>query len=452
MHRRGLDILVVDDEVDYCNAMKVILSAKGHHPDTCNSGVEALKRMKDKNYDLVLTDLIMPYMDGSQLLNEIKKSYPNTEVIMMTAYGSIENAVGSMREGAYSYITKGGNPAELICEIEKLQSMLELKRENELLKEKIRHDGGMLESKNPLFLDMLSIAKKAAESDINILILGESGVGKEIMARFIHDYSLRKKQRFVDLNCHALASNVLESELFGHEKGSFTGAISRRIGLIESANQGTLFLDEIGDMPLSMQAKLLKTIENKRIYRMGSNDEIEVDFRLISATNKNLEAEILAGGFREDFFYRISTVALQIPALRHRPEDLPLLIDYFFRKSQKELNKEIREIKESVMTFLLNYTYPGNVRELKNIIERLVVLSEDGVVNERGLPGPVINRGPEMKHEAALELKPVRQQAEKEHIQEVLKIYNYNKTLTAEALGITRRQLFNKITEYRLEE
>ncbi|MBR0598093.1 sigma-54-dependent Fis family transcriptional regulator [Clostridiales bacterium BAD-6] len=451
---RGLRILVVDDEQDYCNVMKVILNAKGHQTALCTSGADALSLLSKNTYDLVITDLIMPEMDGNQLLHEIKNRYPDTEVMMMTAYGTIENAVGAMREGAYSYVTKGGNPEELVREIEKLQSMLELKRENELLKEKVAHVDVMLDSKSPGFLEMLSIAKKAAASDTNVLILGESGVGKEVIAQYIHRNSLRKNKQFMDLNCHAIAETVLESELFGHEKGSFTGALHRRIGRIEAADQGTLFLDEIGDIPLTMQAKLLKTIENKKIYRMGSNEELEVDFRLVTATNKNLEIEMEEGRFREDFFYRISTIVINIPPLRKRQEDIPLLIDYFFKRSQNEMKKPIHRIDPDVMDFLKNYHYPGNVRELKNIIERLVVLSEDGVVQKEALP--TFSQRSKPENQASIQdergLKEIRRETEKNHIESVLRRHNNNMTKAAEVLGITRRQLFNKISEYNLEK
>lgn len=450
MSKRGLKILVVDDEQDYCNVMKVILSAKGHQTDYALSGADALSLMVRKTYDLVISDLMMTEMDGRQLLNEIKTLYPETEVIMMTAYGSIENAVEAMRDGAYSYVTKGGNPEELVREVGKLQDMLELKLENQLLKEKVAEVDAMLETNNPAFRGMLNIAKKAAVSEANILILGESGAGKEVIARYIHQNSSRNKSQFMDLNCHAIAETVLESELFGHERGAFTGALSRRIGRIEAADQGTLFLDEIGDIPLSMQAKLLKTIENKKLYRMGGNEEIEVDFRLVCATNKDLENEIEEGRFREDFYYRISTITIYIPPLRKRKEDLPMLIDYFFKKSQNETKKPVYKIDKQVMDFLLCYDYPGNVRELKNIIERLVVLSENGTVDKESLPVPIMEEKKKPAAESDKELREIRKEAEKEYIKSVLLRNNNNMTKAAEVLGITRRQLFNKMIEYNI--
>ncbi|MGI6732635.1 MAG: sigma-54-dependent transcriptional regulator [Anaerovoracaceae bacterium] len=451
MNKRGLRILVVDDEPDYCNVMKVILEANGHMVTCADSGQAAFVTLAKKPFDLVITDLMMPEIDGRQLMAGIKERYPGIEVIILTAYGSIGNAVEAMREGAYSYVTKGGDPGELLREISKLHKMLDLRQENQLLKAKMNQYDAMLETKSPLFQNVLATAKKAANSDSNILILGESGVGKEILARYIHENSPRADKTFMDLNCHAIAATVLESELFGHEKGSFTGAMTRRIGRIEATDSGTLFLDEIGDIPLSMQAKLLKAIETKRIYRMGSNEEIEVDFRLVSATNKNLAEEIAAERFREDFYYRISTIVIHIPPLRERKEDLPLLIDYFFKRSQSEMKKTINHIDSTVMDDLLSYHYPGNIRELKNMIERMVVLSEDGVIQKDSFPVP-ITAGNDVKSMVPLKeekgLREMRKEAETIYIENILKKYNYDMNKSAEVLGITRRQLLNKITEY----
>ncbi len=453
MNKRGLKILVVDDEPDYCNVMKVILEANGHMVTISTSGSLALTILAQKTFDLVITDLMMPEIDGRQLMAEVKERFPGTEVIILTAYGSIENAVDAMREGAYSYVTKGGDPGELLREISKLHRMLDLRQENQFLKEKVNQYESMLETNSPAFRNMLATAKKAADSDTNILILGESGVGKEVIARYIHENSPRANKTFMDLNCHAIAETVLESELFGHEKGSFTGAMNRRIGRIEATDSGTLFLDEIGDIPLSMQAKLLKAIEMKRIYRMGSNEELDVDFRLVTATNKDLAKEIAEERFREDFYYRISTIVINIPPLRERKEDLPLLIDYFFKRSQREMKKTINRIDSSAMDSLLSYDYPGNIRELKNIIERMVVLSENGIIQKESFPAPLHTK---KEFESVVSpmgekgLREMRKEAESAHIEGILKKYDYDMNKTAEILGITRRQLLNKMTEYGL--
>lgn len=455
MNKRGIKILVVDDEPDYCNVMKVILEANGHMVTVSTSGRQALDVLEQKSFDLVITDLMMPEIDGRQLMAEIKEKFPSTEVVILTAYGSIENAVDAMREGAYSYVTKGGDPGELLREITKLRRMLDLKQENQMLKEKVGRFEHMLETRSPIFRNMLATAKKAADSDSNILILGESGVGKEVVARFIHENSPRANKTFMDLNCHAIAETVLESELFGHEKGSFTGAVVRRIGRIEGADAGTLFLDEIGDIPLSMQAKLLKAIELKRIYRMGSNEEIDVDFRLVSATNKDLAKEIASERFREDFYYRISTIVINIPPLRDRKEDLPLLIDFFLKRSQQEMKKSIKHIDSAAMDSLLNYNYPGNIRELKNIIERMVVLSENGMILHDSFPAPILEKRKEIAPSPSEEekgLREMRKEVEADYIEGILKKYNYDMNKSSEVLGITRRQLLNKMTEYGLSK
>lgn len=450
MNNEAFNILVVDDEKDYCEVLEAILSSKGYKVKTCNSGKDALNMLKKEEFNLVITDLIMPSMDGLTLLKNIKEEHKdNVYVILLTAYGTIENAVNAMKEGAYTYIIKGNNPEELLLEVERIQNIKELKNDNEYMKEKIEDMDVMLETKSFLFKKTLDISKKSATSNVNIIILGESGVGKEVIARYIHGCSDRNKNYFMEINCHIFADNLIESELFGYEKGSFTGAVNKRIGRIEASNGGTLFLDEIGDIPLATQAKLLKVLENKKVYRIGNNEPIPVDFRLISATNKNLETEIEEGRFREDLYYRLSTIAIEIPPLRKRKEDLEMLIKFFIKKCEKDMKKQIKEIKKPVLEFLMKYDYPGNVRELKNIIERLVVLSENGVIKKEYLPNKIINEK-DLTIEEGKSLKDVRKDIEIRYIESMLIKHAYNMSKTAEALGISRRQLFNKITEYGL--
>lgn len=449
-------ILVVDDEPDYCDVLKMILSGKGYKVDTCSNGGEAVKKLEKRVFDLVISDLCMPVMDGRQLLEEIKKKEYDTEVILLTAHGTIEMAVDAMKAGAWTYVTKGRDPEELLMEVRKVRDTRKMRKSSSAVREKA---GGvfMLESKNKKYRQMLELAERAAQSDSNILILGESGAGKEVLASFIHQKSMRKAANFMELNCQALSESILESELFGHEKGAFTGADKRRIGLFESAGGGTLFLDEIGGVSINLQAKLLKAIENKQIYRMGSSTPINVDFRLITATNHNLRQDMSDGCFRDDLFYRISTIVLELPPLRERPEDIPLFIEYFFAKYQKEMNKEITQIDPKVQTLLNGYHYPGNVRELKNIIERLVVLSEKGEILEEYLPSDVVNNqdrplaaaAPEMDY--TVSLKEYRSKVEKEYIRGLLLQHPKDMNKVAEVLDISRRQLFNKLVEYDLK-
>ena len=456
MNRENFNILVVDDEKDYCDVLKMILTGKGYKVDTCGNGQEAVEKLEKKSFDLVITDLCMPVMDGRQLLEEIKKREWDTEVIMLTAHGTIEKAVDAMKAGAYSYVTKGRDPEELFMEVRKLRDARKMKRDNAILKEKL-NGNFMLESRNKKYRQMMELAERAAQSDSNILILGESGTGKEVLASFIHQKSKRKEANFMELNCQALSESILESELFGHEKGVFTGADRRRIGLFEASNGGTLFLDEIGGVSVNLQAKLLKAIENKQIYRLGSSTPINVDFRLITATNHNLRKDMGDGSFRDDLFYRISTIVLELPPLRERPEDIPLFIQYFFDKYQREMNKRITDVENSVKELLTGYSYPGNVRELKNIIERLVVLSEKGEIREAYLPSDVVKNqrtARQVQSEAmdlTISLKEYRGKVEKAYIASLLERYPKDMNKVAEILDISRRQLFNKLVEYELK-
>jgi len=447
MDSYGMKILIVDDEQDYCDVMKVILTSKGNSVDTCNSGQEAISYLKNHYYDLIITDLLMPGMTGEELLKKAKKISEDTEVIILTAYGSIKTAVEAMKEGAYTYVTKGENPDELIIEIERLKDIIKLREENKALKKYSHTPEYMLETKNEEYGKVLSIAVKAAKSDLNVLLLGESGVGKEVIARYINANSSRKNRIFMDINCHSIAESVFESELFGHEKGAFTGAGYRRIGRLEASDKGTLFLDEIGDIPLPMQAKLLKAVEEKKIYRMGSNEPVYLDFMIISATNKDIEQEIAAGRFRNDFYYRLNSITIKIPPLRNRKEDLPMLIGYFLRKAQEEMKKKVVEIEPYTMEFLLNYEYPGNTRELKNIIERFVALSEDGKISPDFMQGNLYPFAVQPVNTASKSLRDTRKEFEARYIGSLLEIYGRDLDRVSYVLGITKRQLFNKISE-----
>lgn len=456
MIRENLRILVVDDEQDYCEVLKMILGGKGYTVETCNNGKEALEALEKSSFDIVISDLNMPVMDGYELLKEIRSREYDAEVIMLTAFGTIENAVETMKAGAYTYVTKGTDPEELLIEIRKIKDMRNMTRKNEILNKKI-NGNYMLESKNEKFNRMLLLAERAAASESNILILGESGSGKEVMASFIHEKSNRRKENLMELNCQSLSESILESELFGHEKGAFTGAIQKRIGLFEASHGGTLFLDEIGGVSINLQAKLLKAIENKTIYRMGSNIPINVDFRLITATNRDLKSDMEKEFFRMDLFYRISTIVLELPPLRERPEDIPLFIDYFVDKYSKEMKKENIEISENVRSLLTNYNYPGNVRELKNIVERCFVLSEHGEILEEYLPSEITSGYSNKPKESLFEtdytesLKEYRNKAEKIYIEELIKKYPKDMNKVAEILSISRRQLFNKLVEFGLK-
>ncbi|WP_242838450.1 sigma-54-dependent transcriptional regulator [Clostridium ihumii] len=434
-----MKILIVDDEKEYRMILKKIIEKHGYSVDVACSGEEAIKKIKNEKFNLILSDLIMDKMNGIKLLSKVKESDNDIEVILVTGYGSIQNAVEAMKKGAFSYFIKGDPPEELINEIKKVEEKFKDDTDGEFI----------LKTNNKKFLELLELAKNAAKSNVNILILGESGVGKDVIANYIHNCSDRKERDFIPVNCCAFSDSLLESELFGHEKGAFTGALDKRIGRFESANNGTLFLDEIGDISLDVQVKLLRVLEKRTVERIGSNEEINVDFRLICATNKNLNNEIRKGNFREDFFYRISTIVLEIPPLRERKEDIEMLIKFFLNQCEKEFNKNIKKIDEKVMSFLMNYNYPGNLREMKNIIRRLVVLTQNGIITSKYLPNEssiLI----EDDYDEVRPLREIRREFEAEYIEKVLGKCKNNVSEAARRLEISRRQLSNKINEYNI--
>lgn len=444
-------ILIVDDEKSFRELLRAILKKRGYEAQCAKNGLEAVKMMNLDYYDIILTDLMMDEMNGMELIKYIKNNNLNTKAIIITAYGSIENAVEAIKEGAFSYFIKSNSPQELIFEIEKIVKINKLSFENSILKTQIPSLDAMLSTKSEKFANVLELAEKVSATDANVLILGESGVGKEIVTRYIHQKSKRSENMLVSVNCHALPEGLLESELYGHEKGSFTGSISSRKGRFEAAEGGTLFLDEIGEIPQSTQVKILRSIENKEIERIGSNMPIKVDFRLICATNKDLNVEIAQKQFREDLYYRISTVTIKIPPLRERKEDLPMLIDFFVKKSQLDLKKKISHIDSELMKVLINYNYPGNIRELKNIIERLIVMAEGDEITLADAEKYSIFSQNEEKSFSNIDnktLKEIRTYAERKHICKILEINKFNMDLAANVLQISSRQLYNKIKEY----
>ena len=342
-----------------------------------------------------------------------------------------------------------------MADVDRLAKIKMLEKENKILTEQNSPDSDIfLKSKSPAYRDLLETCRQIADSDINVLLLGESGVGKEVAAKYIHDLSSRKARHFIPVNCQVFGEGTLESELFGHEKGAFTGANEKRIGRFEAADHGTLFLDEIGDIPLSLQGKLLRVLENRTIERVGSNKPIALDIRLISATNKDLEEEITRGLFREDLLYRINTMTVTVPPLRRRKEDLPDMIEFFIRKIEKEQKKKILDIEPLTLDFLYQYDYPGNIRELKNLLERMVALSDDGILRSRGFaksPSVPASAGTAQGQREVLPLRTARGIFEKEHIENALAVTGGNVAAAAKLLDITKRQLWNKIAEYKIQ-
>lgn len=448
-------ILIVDDDVDYRETYRMLLTKKGYNISTAASAAEAYNMMDNEFYPLIISDIMMPGTDGIEFLREVKEKYnKNIEVIMVTGYGSVDTAVQSMKIGAFGYFIKSHNPEELIMEIEKVQKIYSLQNINELNKS-CKKSKFLYSSKNRYMKNVYEIVNRVSESNTNVLITGESGVGKEIIARMIHDESNRANMPFIPINCQYYSSGLIESELFGHEKGAFTGASTARIGHLEEANGGTIFLDEIGDMEEGTQVKLLRVLETKQIERIGSNKLIDVDFRLVSATNKDLTKAVKEGKFREDLFFRINTIEIKIPPLRERREDIEDLIYFFIERYNKEMGKGIKDIDENTKQQLLSYKYPGNIRELKNIIERLVVLSTGSI-----LKGDVFytkksfnNTNDSFNNEESISTyKEAKKDFEINYIKKALKSCNNNITHAAKLMDLSRRQLFNKIIEYDLKE
>lgn len=448
----NLRILVVDDQEEYREALRILLSDKPYIVDTVESAESAINKLNKVNYDLVITDLKMKNIDGMALLKNIKINKIESEVIIITGHGSINNAVLAMKEGAFSYFIKSNDPEELLKEIEKVEQLKKLGsyQNSEKLSFNNQH---LLETYNNKYKNVIRLAQKASKSNANVLILGETGVGKEVIAKHIHELSDRKNYSFIDVSCNSFSETLLESELFGHEKGSFTGANERRIGRFEAANKGVLFLDEIGDISTSAQLKILKSIENKTIERIGNNKPVEIDFRLICATNKDLFKEISRGTFREDLFYRISTIVINIPPLRERREDVDLLTEFFIKRYSDENKKTIKGMDNEIKIFLKHYNFPGNIRELKNIIERLVVLSDDQILRYSDLyiHGSDYNETNNLDDDEIIYLSEIKKEAEAIYIRKVLNKCNNNVSESAKKLGLSRRQLYNKISEYNLK-
>lgn len=446
-------ILIVDDEKEYRDTFKMILESKGFRVGVASDGAEALKIMDNEYYPIVLCDVIMPGIRGLELLKKIKDIYGNTvEVIMVTGYGGVETAVEAMKMKAFGYFIKSHNPEELLIEIEKAKKILMLEKRQNIYSDAKENKRYLYQSKSPKMKEIIQIVDKVADTNTNVLLLGESGVGKEVLAQLIHDRSSRAEMAFIPINCQYYSSNLLESELFGHEKGAFTGANSKRIGRFEEANSGTIFLDEIGEVSANTQVKFLRVLEEKKIERMGSNKQIDVDFRLISATNKNLIDEINKRNFREDLFYRINTITIEIPPLRERKEDIVDMIYFFIDLFKKELKKDIDSIEEKTLDYLQNYSYPGNIRELRNIIERLIVLSRDGILRLENFSKENAEETHILGGDNIISFNLARQRFEKEYLLKALKHCDNNITQTAKTIGLSRRQLFNKINEYDLRK
>jgi two-component system response regulator HydG len=450
-------ILIVDDDTAHLSTLKTIIKSWGYRVEGVDDGKAAVDEVKKKAFDLIIMDVRMAVMGGIEALSNIKAYNPSIPVLIMTAYSSVESAVDAMKAGAYDYLTKPLDFDELKLVIERALEHTRLKIENKSLKEKL-HSGAFFSNiigTSPPMKRLMEMVAMIAPSEATALITGESGTGKELIARAIHENSSRKTGQLVSINCAAIPESLLESELFGHEKGAFTGADKRREGRFMQADKGTIFLDEVGEMPMLMQAKLLRVIQEREIQRVGGEKTITVDVRVIAATNQNLSDLVAAGKFREDLYYRLNVVSMNAPPLRDRIEDVPLLAHHFLNIYSGKNNKTIKGFTPIAMDMLLKYDWPGNVREMENAVERAVILSLDEYINEKVLPMTITEPNEKMVKENKFLLSPDQAQPleeiEKEMILSTLKAVKNNKSEAARKLGINRRTLYNKLQKYGLD-
>jgi two-component system NtrC family response regulator len=448
-------ILLIDDEKSQRDILSGYLKKKGYTIFVALSGEEGIKITNENLIDIILSDFKMPDKTGIEVLEEVKKINPEISFIMITAFGTVENAVKAMRLGADDYISKPVDLDELDILIEKIIEHKDLKSENEMLKTQLqeKYKISSVISESPNMAEVINIAVRVAGSKATVLITGESGTGKEVIAKSIHFLSSRKDKPFVAVNIPALSVSLIESELFGHEKGAFTGADKMSKGRFELADKGTIFLDEIGDIPLATQVKLLRVLQEQQIERVGSTESINIDARIIAATNQNLEKKIKEGTFREDLFYRLNIVSIKIPPLRERREDILPLIEFFSKKYSEENHKKDIEISKEAVDRLLKYNYPGNVRELENIMERAIVLSRRNTITVNDLPLAVKGLVEEEKSENLLSgtLTEQVEALEKRMIFNALKKTNGNQTQAGKLLGITERNLRYKLNKYNIQ-
>ena len=453
-------ILIVDDEMKMQRLFEINLSPK-YEILTSGEGKEALAIVKSRDITLLITDLKMPGISGMTLLQEVHKIYPDLPVIIMTAYGTVEGAVQAMKEGAIDYILKPIKMGEMELLIEKTLSVCQLRDENRNLREELQclYGSANIVGNHPVIQKIIQLISQVASTKATVLIQGESGTGKEIVARAIHYQSDRSSKPFVVINCAAIPSNLLESELFGHEKGAFTGAIKTKKGRLELADQGTLFLDEIGEMPKELQVKILRVLEEQKFQRVGGTEDVEVDNRIIAATNKDLKQAVEAGSFRDDLYYRLNVFALSIPPLRERKEDIPLLVDHFLKKHRDMFKSKAVEASDGALKILMDYPWPGNVRELENTLVRAMILCRGDTIHSEDLPEELRQgeRREEIKIPAGREeLKQLKKQAqqkakeeiEKNFVIEALRRGEGNILRSAERVGMDRRQFQNLVRKY----
>ena len=435
-------ILVADDERIVRESLRDWLENVGYKVAIAESGEEALRIIKQKKIKIMLADLIMPGIDGIELMKEAKKIVPTIATVIITAYGSVQTAISAIREGAHDYIEKPFCPEKVELLINNLVEHQNLIEENISLRRKIedRFNFEGIIAKSPKMLKIFELIKMVAPTSATILIIGKTGTGKEVIARAIHHQSTRRNKPFIATSCAALPESLLESEMFGHEKGSFTGAVERKKGKFEAGDQGTLFLDEIGEINANTQIHLLRALEEKKITRVGGNEEINVDVRFIAATNRDLKTMVKQGKFREDLYYRLNVVMIDLPTLKDRKEDILPLAEHFLKKYAVDNNKNIKNMSPEVVEFMLNYSWPGNVRELENMVERCVILSKNKTIRLAEIPQDIIHPTPEEGRTVEAVMK--------NHIINVLEETKGNISEAAKILGVQRMTLYNKLKKY----
>ena len=452
-------VLIVDDEKNYPLILSAVLEEEGIEPLTANSGQEALDILEHSDIDLVLTDMKMPSMDGIELLERIKGKNPDLPVIMMTAYGTVEKAVEAMQKGAYNYILKPFDNESLLVYVKKAISVYKMVKENRRLRQDVeaKYRFGNIIGKSRKMKEIFETIQKVAPANATVLIEGESGTGKELVARAIHFNSPRRDEPFIAVNCSALAETLLESELFGHERGAFTGAVSMKKGRFELADAGTLFLDEIGELSSNLQVKLLRVLQEKAFERVGGVRSVSTDIRVIAATNKNLKEEVAAGRFREDLFFRLNVVHLFLPPLRQRPEDIRPLVDHFIKKYAGEYRVEhpVTGVDRKVERMFYDYTWPGNARELENVIERAMILCAGPTITVEDLPGEFRHSADNVLHiegiPAEAQLNETLAIIEKKMVERALQMTGNIQSQAAELLGIGKSGLNWKIKKFKLD-
>jgi len=440
-------ILVVDDESAIRESIKIVFDEEGFETDTAADGEEALQKIEENIYDIVISDIKMPRIDGMELLDRGSKLSPGTFFIIMTAYASVQTAISALRHGAYDYLIKPVEFDDILNKVNRLTEYKKLSLENKILRQRISSPTGFQDiiGKSDPMKKIFTLISHVAPANSNVLISGKSGTGKELVAKAIHYNSKRSENIFLPINCGAISENLIESELFGHKKGAFTGATEDKQGLFKVAEGGTLFLDEIGDLPLNLQVKLLRAIEDKMFLPVGGTKPVKTDVRIIAATNKNLFELAKTGEFREDLFYRLNVIELKLPSLNDRKEDIPLLVNHFIEKYCTEMGKQILGISNETMRALISHNWRGGVRELENVIERAVIFAQDNLITIDDLSEHV--RKNEFENGCPDSLKDALKNFEREHIQKINKKYDFDKEATAKALNIGLSSLYRKMEE-----